>query len=477
MLDAESSAAGDRILSALADREFIVNANYDTVSGSVVRNVPPEEAKAHTLEFIQVLSTLATQSMPENQAEEMLNRAFELASFNIKIRHEFLEFLITIGRSSPGLSHLAFKVAQLIIYTRPGLGVEIVDSEQAVFLLTLMNQPMTRGQMLLVQEFIGSSESVAEIIAEKYNFVDQITRLINNPTSLVHFIQLMDCLTNYVLALSETSRLLVPIFRAVIPGHIFSEDCKVLELTVRLYKVILEVREEEEIVNFMFESDGSRCVDGFLLASIERCQTFAKEQILECFHNVSGASMHPTRLLFERDIEKLAEITPQLNESCQVIVLETACNLMTLGVDEAVAICNLGFLSLASGFLENGSLKSHGPALHVYARLCEYIAKDPRIEAVIQESHVLEHMVSYLEVPKRKLWSLVIRSLCISTNYVRGKYSEDVFSHPLFAGIDRDSLYEMCSTIAAEPKLDRVDKSLYQDVLNLLEYLDGAYDE
>ena len=475
MIEPGSSDCNDKILSALADREFLTTAKFGSVGEELVKNVPPAEAKERTVEFVQILSTLASQAVPESRMKEMLTRAYELARLNIEIRHEFLECLIVIARSTLGteVSELALRIADVIIYTRPRLGVEIVDSDQCQFILSLMSQPMTRTQMLLFQHFTGSSENVAEIIAQKCNFIAEITKLVNSTTSIEHFVQLMDSLINYVLTLPQTSDCFVPIFTAVIPNHIFSKEPAAAEKTIYLYRVLLESKEESVIVNFMFESD----CDTYLFTLLEASQTFMKEQILKCFHNISGDSMQPTRVLFQRDVEKLAAAVPHLGETCQIIVMKTICNMMTLGVEEAIAIINLGFLDLARNFLANGSLKSHNVALQFNARLCEYISKDPRVEAFVEQSHILETMFAYLDIPKRSILTVVISSLSIVATHVRNKYTGNIFTHPLFANIEMDELYDKCSTIADEPNLDQTNKALYQDVLNLLEYMDTVRDD
>ena len=475
MIEPGSSDCNDKILSALADREFLTTATFRVVGEALVKNVPPAEAKERTVEFVQILSTLASQAVPESRMKEMLTRAYELARLNIEIRHEFFECLIVIARGTLGteISEIALRIADVIIYTRPRLGVEIVDSDQCQFILSLMSRHMTRTEMFLFQHFTGSSENVAEIIAQKYGFITEITKFINDATSIEHFVQLMDCLIDYVLTLPETSDCFVPIFTAVIPNHIFSKEPAVVQKAIYLYKVLLESAEEAVIVNFMFESD----CDTYLFNLLDTSQTFMKEQILGCFHNISGDSMQPTRLLFQRDVEKFAAAVPHLGESCQIIVMKTICNMMTLGVDEAIAIINLGFLDLARNFLANGSLKSHDVALQFNARLCEYISKDPQFEAFVEQSHILETMVGYLDIPKRSILTVVISSLSIVASHVRDKYTGNIFTHPLFANIDMDELYDKCSTIASEPNLDQTNKALYQDVLNLLEYMDTVRDD
>jgi hypothetical protein len=442
------------------------------------RTVGANELRQSMKEFGELMGELSKGCHAESRLVEILRRVFFLIQTNIWVDHSDLELLMNVANNSveyPTVSETAFEICSAILCFRPQLGIEVIDSAPAQKLMSSISKPMQRLQQLALKTLIGSKE-VAEIVESKYGFVTEILNLINNPNiELGHLIYLYTVLEEYILTADSSHEFCAEIFQRAVFNQIQNPNAPLFEPSITTYKYLLEHPDgaPRPLVSAFFNCN----IDSYLLSQFHNVTNNAKQQILQCFIQISAQTMKDVISLYDRNIAVLSELLPlcQGRDALLKSLLDIAYNFISIGPHMVGQLAEWGFVELAFGLLENASsFSGKKTAILFFCGVC-FWCKEEEVKRFVIENKIASMIVQYLSVPRKKMWNGIVNALV----YVMMAAEKDggvLFEHRLFEGIDWEELYGVLSEIVDNVG-DEDWKGLYANALNLLDRIEPSPDE
>jgi hypothetical protein len=240
------------------------------------------------------------------------------------------------------------------------------------------------------------------------------------------------------------------------------DEAELFPLTVRLFTLLLQSREEPVMTEFMFSG-----VDALLMERFPLSSHFLQEQILYAFLAISGGSRQATQAVFERFILRYPPSLFQHNERNSSIIIRIAANTLSLGPAVMDGLASNGVLNLALEMQTTGTFPSHEAAVFFFSNLCVMV-EDPRIEVFLIEHRIVYILVEFLSFSTQKSWKDAVNGITQVKNHIDG----NPFQHPLFEGVDADALYATFCDMYDRPGIEAYNKGLYVNIGNWLELLD-----
>jgi hypothetical protein len=335
-------------------------------------------------------------SDPECDALAVLTQIFELICTNVHVTRAEFEFLVQLihEAQTPEVATLACQCAAWTLRGRPRLAVEVVDSRAVAAVFDWLNRPaITKAQLSFIEILFSSSPEIPPILVAEHAFFRRIQQMFDNPdVPAEHLHGLLHLVCDFAQSIDPDSNLVIPLFENFVVPLIRTDSVAILKYVVWLLYVLLDLREEPQIIEFFFSD-----VDFYLLERMPECDQFSQEKILMCFLAISDGSQVATRCLYERILPKLQL---DVNEKLQAIILRIAANCLSLGPELLEHFEGSGIISIGVDCLSNGTFQTGKAAVYFFSKVC-YWVRDTDVQHFLVENQIVKQLVEFLGVSKK----------------------------------------------------------------------------
>jgi hypothetical protein len=428
-------------------------------------NVSGAELQRNTDALHRCLATLERDS--ECDALVEITRVFELICTNVHVTRDEFEFLVQLvhAAQTPDVATLACQCAAWTLRSRPRLAVEVIDSPAVGAVFEWLSAPITKAQLSFIEVLFSASPEIPPILVAEHAFFQRIQQMFDSPdVPAEHLQRLLHLICDFAQSIDPDSNLVIPLFDSFVVPLIWTESLGILKYVVWLLYILLDLREEPQILEFMFSD-----IDLYLLERMPECDQFSQEKILMCFLAISDGSQAATRSLYERVLPRLQL---DANEKLQAIILRVAGNCLSLGPELLEHFKGSGIIAIGVDRLSNGTFQTRKAAVYFFSKTC-YWVKHPDVQQFLVENQVIKQLVDFLGVSKKGTWNVVLDGLTQVKNFL----GDESLESELFDGVDTEEFYQILCEIYDTPGLEKSYKGLYVNVLGFLDVFEHIEEE